>query len=331
MKKKPPFSTRASILTFSAMLLLLCTCSSKKNIIVIKLAHELDVNHSVHKAMVYMREFLLKRSGGTMRIDIYPGGQLGTERECIELLQIGSLAMTKVSAAPLEAFVPEMKVFGIPYIFRDDTHRWNVLDGPIGRRLLLAGEPFFLRGMGYYDAGCRSFYTKSKLIRKPSDLKGLKIRTMKSATAVEMIKALGGSATPIPWGELYTSLQQGVVDGAENNPPSFFLSKHYEVCHYYSLDEHTAIPDILIMSTVVWNRLTKTQQSMLQEAVDSSVVYQRKLWKTATDSALAAVKDAGVEVYYPDKSLFENAVQKFHASFKGTAIDALLREISSTR
>ena len=190
------------------------------------------------------------------RQDIYPSGQLGAERELIELLQIGSLAMTKVSTAPLESFVPEMKIFGIPYVFRDAEHRWKVLNGSIGKQLLLAGEPFFLRGMCYYDAGSRSFYSMDKPIKSPADLEGLKIRVMKSITAVNMVQALGGSPTPIPWGELYTALQQGVVDGAENNPPSFFFSRHYEVCKYYSLDEHTAVPDILLMSTVIWYRLT---------------------------------------------------------------------------
>ena len=163
-----------------------------------------------------------------------------------------------------------MKIFGIPYVFRDDEHRWKVLNGEIGKKLLLAGEPYFLRGMCYYDAGSRSFYTKDRPILSPGDLSGMKIRVMKGITAVNMIQALGGSATPIPWGELYTALQQGVVDGAENNPPSFYFSRHYEVCKFYSIDEHTAVPDILLMSTVVWNSLDAQQQDWLQQAVPDS-------------------------------------------------------------
>lgn len=313
------------------MALFFVGCQTKSSTTIIKLAHSLDATHPVHKAMVYMAQRVAEKSGGKMRVDIYPGGQLGNERELIELLQIGSLAMTKVSTAPLEAFVPEMEIFGIPYVFRDDAHRWKVLDGPIGKKLLLAGEPFHLRGMCYYDAGSRSFYTKERPINKPADLEGLKIRVMKSITSVNMVQALGGSATPIPWGELYTSLQQGVVDGAENNPPSFYLSKHYEVCKYYSLDEHTAVPDILIMSTVVWNSLTKQEQEWLQSAIDESVVYQKKLWKEACDEALAAVKEAGVEVIYPDKTPFEDAVRKMHAAYKGTPIYDLIQEISAIK
>jgi tripartite ATP-independent transporter DctP family solute receptor len=292
-------------------------CQNVQKVRVIKLAHVLDITHPVHKGMVYMAEQVAEKSGGRMRVDIYPSGQLGgAERDLIELLQIGSLAMTKVSTAPLESFVPEMKIFGIPYVFRNDAHRWKIFNSEIGKRLLLAGEKYYLRGMCYYDAGSRSFYTKEEPINRPEDLKGLKIRVMKSITAVEMVRSLGGSATPIPWGELYTALQQGVVDGAENNPPSFHLSRHYEVCRHYSLDEHTAVPDILLMSTVVWESLTDQEQTWLQEAVDASVVVQKKLWQQACDEALREVQAAGVTVAYPDKTPFRDAVREMHLSYR---------------
>jgi tripartite ATP-independent transporter DctP family solute receptor len=305
------------------------SCQDQSSIRVIKLAHVLDPSHPVHQGMVFMAKKLVEKSNGKMRVDIYPSGQLGAERDLIELLQIGSLAMTKVSTAPLEAFVPEMKIFGIPYVFRDDDHRWKILQGPIGKKLLLSGEEYFLRGMCYYDAGSRSFYTKDKPVNSPPDLTGLKIRVMKSITAVSMVQALGGSATPIPWGELYTALQQGVVDGAENNPPSFYLSKHYEVCKYYSLDEHTAVPDILLMSTVVWNSLNDQQQKWVQEAVDESVEHQKVLWRKASDDALKAVQESGVEVIYPDKTPFREAVQQMHDSYQGTSIYDLIKEIDA--
>ena len=152
---------------------------------------------------------------------------------------------------------------------------------------------------------------------------------MKSNIAVKMIEALGGSPTPIPWGELYTSLQQGVVDGAENNPPSFYLSRHYEVCKYYSLDEHTYIPDILLMSTVVWNNLSTQEQQWLQRSVDESIEYQKKLWKEANADALEKVQELGVEVTYPDKTPFRNAVKEMYESFKGTPLYDLIREIQA--
>jgi tripartite ATP-independent transporter DctP family solute receptor len=281
--------------------------------------------------MVFMADRLFDISSGRMRVDIYPSGQLGQERELIELLQIGSLAMTKVSTAPLEAFVPDMKIFGIPYVFRDHEHSWKIYSGPIGKKLLLAGEKYFLRGMCYYDAGSRSFYTKEKPVNSPLDLEGLKIRVMKSNVAVQMVQALGGSPTPIPWGELYTSLQQGVVDGAENNPPSFYFSRHYEVCKYYSIDEHTSVPDILLMSTVVWNSLSVAEQKWLQQAVDESVVYQKKVWKESSDESLRKVQEAGVEIIYPDKAPFQAAVQEMHEAYKGTSLYELIIEIQAVQ
>ena len=329
MRNKLRFIRPAVILVTAACWL--NGCASDQSVTVIKLAHVLDINHPVHKAMVFMAENVAEQSQGKMRVDIYPGGQLGGERDLIELLQIGSLAMTKVSTAPLEAFVPEMKIFGIPYVFRDDAHRWKVLQSVIGKRRLLAGEPYYLRGMCYYDAGSRSFYTKDRPVRTPADLAGLKIRVMKSITSVKMVQSLGGSATPIPWGELYTALQQGVVDGAENNPPSFYLSRHYEVCKYYSLDEHTSVPDILLMSTVVWNRLTPQEQRWLQTAIDASVEYQKRLWKEASDEALQAVQKAGVEIIYPDKTPFRDAVKGMHDSYKGSAVYDLIQEIQEMR
>lgn len=308
---------------------LLAGCGDQGDVRVIKMAHSLDTNHPVHKAMVYMAERLDEISAGEMRLDIYPGGQLGSERESIELLQIGSLAMTKVSASPLEGFVPEMKVFGIPYVFRDHDHYWQVLNGEIGRELLLAGERVRLRGLGYFDAGSRSYYTVDKPVNTPADLDGMKIRVQNSQTAVRMVKAMGGSGTPISWGELYTALQQGVVDGAENNPPSFFSSKHYEVCKYYTLNEHTSVPDIVIISSYVWGTLSAQQQRWLQQAMDDAVAFQRELWVQATNEALEAVRDAGVQVIYPDKTPFMKVVEDMQRSYEGTPAYEILQRIKA--
>jgi len=307
-------------------------CASEQSIRILKLAHALDTEHPVHRGMVFMARRVQELSGGRMRVDIYPGGQLGDERALIELLQIGSLAMTKVSTAPLETFVPEMKILGMPYLFRDNEHRWKVLNGPIGRSILLSGENVFLRGLCFYDAGSRSFYTQKKPIQVPSDLKGLKIRVMPSITSVQMIQSLGGSSTPIAWGELYTALQQGVVDGAENNPPSFYFSRHYEVCKYYSLDEHTSVPDILLMSTVVWKSLTAQEQAWLEQAVRESVDEQRRLWEESEVHALAEVQKAGVEIIRPDKEPFRRAVRHMTDSYRQTpSFAGLIDAVAETR
>lgn len=309
-----------------------CQCGQMSKQKTIKLAHGLDINHSVHLAMVKMGEELERLSSGTISLEIYPNQQLGTERECIELLQIGSLDMTKVSVGVLENFAPKMRVFGIPYLFYDREHAFQVLDGSIGQELLDDGTQYWVKGLGYYDAGCRSFYTKDRPILTPDDLKGLKIRVMESPTAFDMIKSFGGSPTPISWGELYTSLQQGVVDGAENNPPSFYLSRHYEVCKYYSLDEHTLLPDVLIIGTSTWNRFTREEQAWIQQAVDYSVVHQRELWKISEQEALDAVKKAGVVINYPDKKLFEAQVQSiYERQLQDTVMARLVHQIKNAK
>jgi tripartite ATP-independent transporter DctP family solute receptor len=325
------FEIRPILICIAMIMTLLTGCHGESKVTVLKLAHALDLIHPVHRGMVFMSERVEEHSNGRMRIDIYPGGQLGAERELIELLQIGSLAMTKVSTAPLEAFVPEMQIFGVPYLFRDQEHRWKVLNSSTGKRLLLSGEPYFLRGLCYYDAGSRSFYSVNKPIHSPADLRGMKIRVMKSITAVQMIQALGGSPTPIPWGELYTALQQGVVDGAENNAPSFYTSHHYEVCKYYSIDEHTAIPDILLISTRAWSGLTQQEKEWLRRAVDESVVYQKKLWEEATREALEEIQKMGIQILYPDKQPFLRAVQVMHDSYKGTHLYDLIQEIKGIK
>ena len=316
-----------------AALLFLLTASCTRTGVVetIKLGHGLDTNHPVHHAMVFMQETLDSLSGGALQIQIYPSQQLGTERQLLELLQLGSLGMTKVASAVLEGFAPEYKVLSLPYIFRSEAHRYDVLGGPVGRRILLSSEQYWLRGLTYYDAGSRSFYTKDRPIHSPEDLEGLKIRTLESATQVKMVNSLGGSATPIAWGELYTALQQGVVDGAENNPPSFYTSRHYEVCNFYSLDEHTGLPDVLLISTIVWDRLTPEQQSWVQRAADESAEYQKLLWKAATEEALQKVQEAGVEIIYPDKEPFAARVTSLYDEYRETPeIFSLIEQIQAT-
>jgi tripartite ATP-independent transporter DctP family solute receptor len=297
-------------------LVLFSGCTELREKRYLKLAHTLPPDHPVHKAMVFMAQRCAELSNGKMEIEIYPSEQLGSEQQCVELLQIGSLAITKVSAAVMESFTEDYKVLGLPYIFRDSSHAVNVLDGEIGQELLLSTEDRYIRGLCFYDAGSRSFYTIDKPILKPSDLDGMKIRVMKSKTAMDMVKALGGSPTPISYGELYTALQSGVVDGAENNPPSFYTSHHYEVCKYYALDEHTAVPDVLIISQHIWKKLSDQEKEWIQQAATESVAVERKLWSESVKKSLMEVQKAGVTIYYPDKSLFAEKVNEVYDSYK---------------
>jgi len=298
------------------ILLWLNACGPADQGKVLKLAHGLDPSHPVHSAMVYMAERCKEISDGELSIEIYPSGQLGSEQQCVELLQIGSLAITKVSAAVMESFTEDFKVLGLPYVFRSKEHSFKVLDGDIGEELLLSTEPFWIRGLCFYDAGSRSFYTIDKPIHHPDDLQGLKIRVMKSMTAMEMVKAQGGSPTPISWGELYTALQSGVVDGAENNPPSFYTSHHYEVCKYYSLNEHTMVPDVLIVSQKVWQKLSDQEKRWLKQAAEDSVPVERKLWAESEKLSLETVEKEGVNIIYPDKEPFAEKVEELLESYR---------------
>lgn len=297
------------------------------NRMVLKLGHGLDTAHPVHRAMEFMKSRLEELSGGRVSIDIYPSSVLGSEVQCIEQLQNGSLAMTKTSAASMENFIPSMSVFGLPYVFRDKEHYWAVLNSQLGRDLLASGESKFLRGLCYYDGGSRNFYTKDKPIKTPDDLKGMKIRVMNSRTAMDMIKAMGGAPTPIAWGELYSALAQGAVDGAENNPPSFTSNKHYEVCKHFSLDAHTRVPDILMMSTKVWDRLDPQTRAWVEQAARESSDFQRELWAKESIAALEKAKEEGVTIYEVDVALFAEKVAPMLAEVENPDVRALLRQI----
>jgi tripartite ATP-independent transporter DctP family solute receptor len=266
---------------------------------VLRLGHALNRVHPVHRGMEFLAEDLARRSGDRLRIDIYPDEQLGPERDLIELLQIGSLAITKVSTAPLESFSPRFKVLSLPYLFRDRRHFWEVLDGPIGEELLEASLPYRLKGLTYYDAGARSFYInkkRNKAVRRPEDLAGLSIRVQKSRTAVRLIEVLGAKPVPISFGELYTALDTGTVDGAENNPPSLYTTRQYEVTSYYCLNQHTFVPDILIMSLDTWQRLSAEERAWLKAAAHASSLRQRQLWEESERESMEEIEKAGVAV-----------------------------------
>jgi len=305
----------AFLSVFVLVLVVFTACQAENDVRVIKLGHGLDISHPVHKAMIFMGERLAEKSNGKVKLDIYPNQQLGSERECLELLQIGSLGMTKVSTGVLENFVPELKVLGLPFLFRNNDHRYNVLEGEVGEELLDASIPQRLKGLTFYDAGSRSFYSKTP-IRTPEDLDGEKVRVMESQTAISMVQALGGSPTPIAWGELYTALQQGIVDGAENNLPSFYISRHYEVCKFYTMDEHTAVPDELLISTALWNKLSKEEQQWIKEAAVESRVYEKKIWHEAEMEALEKIQEAGVTIITPDKEAFRKRVEPLYEAYK---------------
>ena len=282
------------------------------------LAHSLPTSHPVHQGMEVFAETLRDRSDGAMSVKIFPDGQLGSEREVLELLQIGSIAMTKVSAATMANFAPEYEVLGVPYLFRDEDHRFTVLESEVGENILASGTEYLLKGLCFYDAGSRSFYTVEKPVRTPEDLAGMKIRVMSHQMSVDMVNAMGGSATPMSYGELYSALEQGVVDGAENNPPSFVTSRHYEIAKYYTLDEHSAVPDVLVMGTRYWDGLTEEEQDWVMAAAEASSQAQKVFWRDNVAASMETLKEAGVEVLRPDKPLFAESAGSVLDEFAAT-------------
>ena len=303
--------------------------SAGSNKVVLKLAHVLPQSAPTHKAMVFMAERAAEKSGGLVEIQVFPNGQLGSETDTTEQLQKGALAMAKASTAPLENFIPEMAIFSVPYLFRDEDHFWKVLNGEIGKSILLKGAEAGIRGVCYYDSGARSFYTADRPVLSPSDLKGMKIRVMDSKTSMDMVDLLGGSPTPIPFGDLYSALQQGMVDGAENNPPSMYDTRHWEVAKHYSMDEHARIPDIILFSQKIWETLSPQVQQWVQEAADESLEYQREIWNDYVAECLESLEAEGVTIYYPDKSEFQRLAAKMYSNFDGTVIEPLIKRIQA--
>ena len=325
----------AGILTVIAFLLA-AGCGGKNKVRVIKLAHALDVTHPVHKGMVFMQNKVAEFSEGKMRVDIYPGGQLGAERELIELLQIGSLAMTKVSTAPLEAFVPDMQIFGIPYVFRDDEHLWKILQGEIGQKLLLAGEKFYLRGLCYYDAGSRSFYTKDRPVKMPADIEGLKIRVMESPVMVDSMNAMGANAVPMGWAEVVTSLQQGLLDGQENPHLNILFANIHEICPVISETGHFYNPAIVIANLKWWNTLSDFEKKVFKDAAVMSAKYERWYIGHYNNWARDYMIEHGAKVVYAkeiDKEAFRKAVAPVYEKNlpKIPNGEAMLKQIRATK
>ncbi|WPJ97269.1 TRAP transporter substrate-binding protein [Coraliomargarita algicola] len=281
---------------------------------VLKVAHNQPTTHPVHLGIQHMAERVAALSGGRMRLDVFPNGQLGSETQTMEQLQAGTLDIAKGSSAPISNFISVCKVFSLPYLFRDEDHFWAVLNGEVGAGILEslatndAGRPSGLRGLTYYDAGSRSFYAK-KAIHSPADLAGMKIRVQNDPVAMDMVEAMGAAPTPVAWGELYTALQQGVVDGAENNSPSFVSSRHFEVCKQFSLDHHARVPDVLLMSSLTWNRLSEQEQAWLSQAAAESSTFQRAAWAAGVAEAVGIMKEEGVQVVEVNADSFIEATQ----------------------
>lgn len=268
-----------------------------------------------------MKEFgrlLSEKTNGQLEVEYFPDGQLGGERELIELTQTGATDITKVSGSALEGFSNQYSIFGIPYLFDSEDHYYRVLENSeIMDPIYQSTEDIGLTGLTYYDSGARNFYMTDGPVETPDDLQGKKIRVMQSETAIEMVELLGGSPTPMGSGEVYTSLQQGILDGAENNEFVLDTAGHGEVAKYYSYDEHTRVPDIVVMNKETLNSLTEQQREAVFEAAEESTAFQKKVWREAVEKEKEiAAEEHGVEFNEVDKEPFQEAVQPIHEEFQ---------------
>lgn len=257
----------------------------------------------------YFGELLNERTGGRYAVEVYHSAQLGEEKDTIEQVRSGVIELNRVSMAPFNGTVRETIVPALPYIFRSEDHMHKVMDGPIGDQIKAAFEPAGLVVLAFYDAGARSFYNSRKPITTVADLAGMKFRVIQSDIFVDMASALGANATPMPYGEVYSSIETGVIDGAENNFPSFDTARHVEVAKYFSMDEHTILPEVFVMNKAAFDALAPEDQEIFRQAAADSVARQRELWAAKNAESRAAVEAAGAEINEVDKQPFIDAMK----------------------
>jgi len=282
-------------------------------------------------AVRQLGQSLAKSSGGALTVKVFNKGALGSEKETIDQVKLGALAMTRVNLAPLAAMCPKTLVPSLPFLFRDTAHMRKAYDGAPGEEILKACEHQGMVGLALYDSGSRSIYAR-KPVKTLADAKGLKIRVQQSDQSVAAMTALGANPSPMPPGEVYTGLKTGLIDAAENNIPSYEGFRHFEAAKFYSRTEHAMTPDALFISKKVWDKLKPEQQTQLREAAKASVAVQRQLWDAQEAKALAAVKAAGTEIVTVDREPFRAAMQPVLAKFVNTPdLQKLVKAIQDTK
>lgn len=276
------------------------------------------------EGMKHMGGLLAERTNGRLRIQVFHSRQLGEEKDTLEQTRFGVIDLTRVNTAPLNNLVPETAVVGLPFLFRDTAHMQQVMDGPIGEEIGRATQPHGLVTLCYYDSGARSFYTRQRQVRTPDDLKGQKVRVQQSDMWVALMRALGANATPLPYGEVYSALQTGVVDGAENNWPSYFTSRHFEVAKFYSLTEHSLAPEILAMSKRSFDRLSAADRTLITQCAKESVPVMRQKWVAMEQDSRRQVEAGGATIATVDKPAFQRLTQPVYDQF---VRDAKLKQL----
>jgi len=274
-----------------------------------------------------------EKTGGRVCIEVFPSSQLGEEKDTIEQTQFGVIDMIRASFGSFNDIVPVTQTVSLPYLYRSEDHMHKVLDGPIGADIAKEFEPHDLVLLAYYDGGARSFYNSQKAIKTVDDLKGMKFRVMQNDVFVDMMSALGANATPMPYGEVYSSIQTGVIDGAENNFPSFDSAGHAEVAKFFTLDQHLMVPELVAISKTSWEKLSPEDQAVLREAAVNSATLQRKLWADQEKASEEKVVAAGVEVTRDvDKTAFIEAMAPVYEKYVTTPeAKELVKRIQETQ
>jgi tripartite ATP-independent transporter DctP family solute receptor len=282
-------------------------------------------------AVKHMSQLLDQKSGGKYKIKVFNKGALGTEKETIDQVKIGALEMTRVNISPMNSVCAKTQVPTMPFLFHSVEHMRASLDGPAGEEILKSCEDQGFIGLAFYDSGARSLYAK-RPIKTVADVKGMKVRVQQSDLWVALVGAMGGNATPMPFGEVYTGLKTGLLDAAENNIPSYESVKHYESAKYYSKTEHSMAPEMLLMSKIVWDKLPKADQDMVRAAAKESVAFQRKKWDEQETKSLAAVKAGGAEIIDVDKKSFQAVMGPVYDKFMTTPdLKRLVKAIQDTK
>lgn len=296
-----------------------------------------DVNaqdHVIVKALYHYSEKVNELSNGKIKIDVYPSGQLGEDSDCYELLQMGGLDLYRGNASTIGDYGKvKISAMALPYIFRDRDHFWKVCESETGKEVLddLKESGIGMVGICYLDEGARNFFTTTKEITSLADIKGLKIRVQNSELMLSTISALGANPTPIDYNELYTALQTGVVDGAENPPASYYSNLFYEPAPYYVLDGHTYSPSMILMSEIVWNQLSEEEQNILMEAGEDTQQYNREMIEEADEEAYDALRKEGVTITeLTDKEAWSEAMAPVYEKYGSDYLD-LIDEISAVK
>jgi tripartite ATP-independent transporter DctP family solute receptor len=277
------------------------------------------------QALRYMGRLVDERSGGRLQIRVFHSRQLGEEKETIEQTRAGAIDLNRTNVALIGNFVPAMNVLAMPFLFRSIEHMQKVLDGPIGNEILNSFEPFGFVGLAFYDSGARSIYNSVRPVRSLADLKGLRIRVQQSELMSDMIKALGADPVELPYGQVLTGLATRLIDGAENNWPSFVTTDHYKFAGYYTLTEHTMSPEVLVMSQKAWASLSADERIIFRESALRSSQFMREKWRDLEDQSRARAEAAGVAIVKDfDRKPIEDAMAPLYEKAKRDPASAKL-------